>query len=239
MPEVWPPPEGLVLAAAIERLLDQAELDREASQLLTAAVDVRSVLAGGGPRAGLTAAGQEARAAVAVERFKPTMMEGRYRAQGRRGAPTAPFSEIPASAWPHLAVDLAGSRLQEHHTGTIWWDVRILAPIVPEPVVAAAPVPAVTTKENFRSAKECRERYFTEHPPKRNQKVANYALDDRVLPSPRLRGRRARLDRNPVLRIRPPQTVGTNRYKTPQTTYAGLKGTQVISIPRPYNFLQL
>jgi hypothetical protein len=164
----WPP-EGLALTAAIERLFDQTELDREASQLLATVVDVRSVLAGGGPRAGLIAAGQGARAAVAVERFKPIMMAGRYRAQGRQGSPAAPLSEIPASAWPHVAVDLAGSRLQEHHTGTIWWDSRILAPIVPEPVA----LPAVGTSERFRSAKDCRDWYFEKHPAKLDPDIAD------------------------------------------------------------------
>jgi hypothetical protein len=174
MPEDWPP-EGLALAVAIERLLDQAELDREASQLLATVVDVRSALAGGGPE--LIAAGQGARAAVAVEYFKPIMTEGRYRAQGRRGSPAAPLSDFPASAWPHVAVNLADSQLQEHHTRTIWWDIRILAPVAPEPVSP----PAVAATKDYRSAKDCRDKYFADHPAKLNPDIADAGYVQEVI----------------------------------------------------------
>jgi hypothetical protein len=168
MPEDWPP-EGLALAAAIERLLDQAELDREASQLLATVVDVRSALAGGGGPE-LIAAGQGARAAVAAERFKPIMMEGRYRAQGRRGSPAAPLSEIPSSAWPYLDIDANASQIIERVAGgVIWYDVRILAP---PPVSESAAIAEMS--KSFRSAKDCRDWAFANILQKRDETSKAY-----------------------------------------------------------------
>jgi hypothetical protein len=175
MPEDWPP-EGLALAAAIERLLDQAELDREASQLLGTVVDVRSALAGGGPE--LIAAGQGARAAVAVEYFKPIMMEGRYRAQGRRGSPAAPASDIPASAWPYLSVNIAASQIREPD-GTIWFDVRILTASTQS---LAPPLPAaIVPKSGFETAKACRNWYFENHPAEPDPDIANAGYVQEVI----------------------------------------------------------
>jgi hypothetical protein len=172
MPEDWPP-EGLALAAAIERLLDPAELNREASRLVATVVDVRSVLAGGGARAELIAAGRGARAAVAVEYFKPIMTEGRYRAQGRRGSPMTPLSEIPSSAWPHLGVYIAASQVREPD-GTVWFDVWILPPLTTSTQSLATPPSAATApKRRFKTAKDCRRWYFENHPAKLNPDIAD------------------------------------------------------------------
>jgi hypothetical protein len=175
----WPC-EGLPLAAAIEHLLHPAALDRDASNLLATVVDVRSVLAGEGSRAELIATGQGARAAVAVERFKALMTEGRYRARGRRGSPTAEPTDIPSSAWPDLGLDIVASQVIERtRGGVILFDVRILPPAASAPP-AVTPVrspPSTAAAGRFRSAKECRDWYFAEHPLEPNQKVSKYALE--------------------------------------------------------------
>jgi hypothetical protein len=154
----WPP-NGLLLAAAIEHLLDPAALDRDASNLLATVVDVRTVLAGEGSRAELIAAGQRARAAVAAERFKALMLEGQYRAQGRRGSPTADFSKIPNSAWPRLDLDAAASQVIERVAGgATWFDVHILPPTAAPgpapPSVSEQSSAAPATLKTFRSVED-------------------------------------------------------------------------------------
>jgi hypothetical protein len=100
--------------------------------------------------------------ALASRRFKPLMTEGHYRAIGRRGSRTAPLSEIPASAWPHLGIDVIASQIIEREPdGAIWYDVRVLAPLpgdVPE----------------FGSSKHCRDWAFAHMPPKRNETPKAY-----------------------------------------------------------------
>jgi hypothetical protein len=66
-----------------------------------------------------------------VEKFRTIMSAGAYEASGRCGSPWAELTEIPASAWPHLAeMDWAASAFKFEHRGEadVFYGLRLTGP---------------------------------------------------------------------------------------------------------------
>jgi hypothetical protein len=85
------PADGTTLGEAFWRVVDRRGVDREASDRL------QSI-----PPEHRSSVAENVALRVAVRRFCDLMQNGKYRATGRRGSPTAEHSEIPRTAWPYL-----------------------------------------------------------------------------------------------------------------------------------------
>jgi hypothetical protein len=81
-----------------------------------------------------TEAVHAAQAAVDHEFCDHMAVAGTWKAAGRRGSPTAPESDIPASTWPYLRV--TGQSMLTEPDGVVWYDAHVL-PVSPE--LAATP----------------------------------------------------------------------------------------------------
>jgi hypothetical protein len=99
------------------------------------------------------AAAKQAAEAKVDREFCEQMAVGPWQATGRRGSPTAPQSDIPTAAWPHLReIDWGRSTLVEPD-GTIWYDVSIERAATPtktgveQAAIEAVPAQTAATAE--------------------------------------------------------------------------------------------